>query len=117
MVVEAGAHVHLKGGASVVMDAGVNLTLMAGGQHLLIGAAGIYASCPILPGGVPIPGLPAVPLLPGESERLREPEALPTQIAPTQHALMATAQALGADFCPVCEACQNGVCLPEGASL
>ncbi|WP_277620575.1 hypothetical protein [Pseudomonas endophytica] len=42
---------------------------------------------------------------------------MPTQIAPTQHALMAAAQALGADFCPVCEACQNGVCLPEGASL
>ncbi|MFJ7882120.1 type VI secretion system tip protein VgrG [Pseudomonas sp. NPDC096917] len=116
LVADAGMHVHLKGGASVVIDAGANITLMAGGQHLLIGAAGIYASCPILLGGAPLPGLPAVPLLPGESERLLAPEALPTAIAPTQLALMADTHALGADFCPVCEACKNGVCLPEGAS-
>ena len=116
MVAEAGMHVHLQGGASVVMDAGVNITLMAGGQHLLIGAAGIYASSPIQLGGVPMPGLPAVPLLPGESERLLPPEALPTTVAPSQQALMADAHAMGADFCPVCEACLNGVCLSEGAS-
>ncbi len=115
MVAEAGMHVHLKGGASVVMDAGANITLMAGGQHLLIGAAGIYASSPIQLGGVPMPGLPAVPLLPGESERLLPPQALPTTVAPSQQALMADAHAMGTDFCPVCEACQNGVCLPEGA--
>ena len=116
MVAEAGMHVHLKGGTSVVMDAGANITLMAGGQHVLIGAAGIYASSPIQLGGVPMPGLPAVPLLPGESERLLPPEALPTTVAPSQQALMADAHAMGADFCPVCEACLNGVCLPEGAS-
>ncbi|WP_019412288.1 type VI secretion system tip protein VgrG [Pseudomonas psychrophila] len=116
MVAEAGMHVHLKGGASVVMDAGANITLMAGGQHVLIGAAGIYASSPIQLGGVPMPGLPAVPLLPGESERLLPPQALPTTVAPSQQALMADAHAMGTDFCPVCEACQNGVCLPEGAS-
>lgn len=116
LVAEAGVHVHLKGGAHVVMQGGVDITLMAGGQHLVIGAAGIYASCPILPGGVPIPGLPAVPLLPGASAPLLPAQALPAAIAPTQQALMAATQALGADFCPVCEACQNGVCLPEGAS-
>ena len=116
LVAEAGVHVHLKGGAQVVMQGGVDITLMAGGQHLVIGAAGIYASCPILPGGVPIPGLPAVPLLPGTSAPLLPAQALPAAIAPTQQALMAATQALGADFCPVCEACQNGVCLPEGVS-
>lgn len=117
LVAEAGVHVHLKGGAQVVMQGGVDITLMAGGQHLVIGAAGIYASCPILPGGVPIPGLPAVPLLPGASAPLLPAQALPAAIAPTQQALMAATQALGADFCPVCEACQNGLCLPEGVSL
>lgn len=117
LVAEAGVHVHLKGGANVVMQSGVDITLMAGGQHLVISAAGIYTSCPILPGGVPIAGLPAVPLLPGASEPLSPPQALPAGIAPTQQALMAASQALGTDFCPVCEACQNGVCLPEGVSL
>ncbi|KMM82390.1 hypothetical protein TU78_22250, partial [Pseudomonas taetrolens] len=48
-----------------VLDAGASITLMAGGQHIVISAAGIYSSSPIVPGGVPVPGTPAMPLVPG----------------------------------------------------
>ncbi|WP_222931619.1 MULTISPECIES: hypothetical protein, partial [unclassified Pseudomonas] len=42
---------HLKAGALVTLDAGANLTLMAGGHHLVINAAGIFCSTPIQLGG------------------------------------------------------------------
>ena len=61
MAVEAGVHAHFKAGATLVVDGGPLLTLMAGGQHLQLTPLGIYSSSPILPGGVPIPGMPAVP--------------------------------------------------------
>lgn len=60
MAVEAGVHAHFKAGATLVVDGGPLLTLMAGGQHLQLTPAGIYTSSPILPGGVPIPGMPAL---------------------------------------------------------
>ena len=43
-------------------------------------------------------------------------EALPLHIAPSQLALMAATHDLGADICPLCEACRNGLCVPEGAA-
>ncbi|MFZ5960790.1 type VI secretion system tip protein TssI/VgrG [Pseudomonas knackmussii] len=62
--VEAGQDVHLKAGANLVLAAGASLCLVAGGQHILISASGIFSSVPIQPGGAPIPGAPAKPLLP-----------------------------------------------------
>ena len=96
LVAEAGMQVHIKAGARVILQAGANITLMAGGQHVLIGAAGIYASCPILLGGLPVPGMPAVPLLPGEVAQLQS-----VSIAPSTQM-----QALieGNPSCPQCEA-------------
>ena len=96
LIAEAGMQVHLKAGARVVVQAGANITLMAGGQHLLIGAAGIYASCPILLGGVPLPGMPAVPLLPGEVAAM---QSLPMQPSTQMLALIE-----GKPSCPQCEA-------------
>ncbi|MQU63430.1 type VI secretion system tip protein VgrG [Pseudomonas sp. FSL R10-1350] len=95
LVAEAGMHVHIKAGARVVLQAGANITLMAGGQHVLIGAAGIYASCPILLGGLPVPGLPAVPLLPGEVAPMQG-----MSLAPSTQML---ALSEGKSVCPQCE--------------
>ena len=114
LVAEAGLEVHLKAGARVVLDAGASITLMAGGQHIVISAAGIYSSSPIVPGGVPVPGTPANPLLPGESERLLAPQALPAPLASYQQRLMTSTHDSGVEFCPLCEACENAMCLPEG---
>ncbi|WP_219061282.1 type VI secretion system Vgr family protein [Pseudomonas sp. UMAB-08] len=70
LAMEAGFEVHLKSGVNLVIDAGVSLTLKAGGQHILISPAGIFSSVPILLGGVPVPGTPAMPLMPGQVQPL-----------------------------------------------
>ena len=114
LTVEAGQQVHIKAGARVVLDAGADITLMAGGQHLVISAAGIHSSSAIQIGGTCVPGTPALPLFPGQTERLPAPRDLPVQPAPSQQALMHTAQRFDSDFCPVCEACADGMCLPQG---
>lgn len=70
IAVGAGQQVHIQAGAQVVIEAGASLTLMAGGQHLLVTSAGIFSSCPILPGGIPGPGVGmglGAPQLPGET--------------------------------------------------
>lgn len=112
LVAEAGQEVHLKAGANIILDAGASITLKAGGQHIVIGPGGIFSSTEIQLGGAPIGGAAANPLLPGALQTLVEPEELPPLIAPTQGALMATAKAQAADFCPLCEACKNGLCEP-----
>ena len=113
LVIEAGQDVHLKAGANLILDAGASITLKVGGQHIVIGPGGIFSSTDIRLGGAPVRGTPANPLLPGVPASLATLPELPV-MAPTQHALMATIKAKAADFCPVCEACKNGLCLPEG---
>ena len=77
------------------------MSLMAGGQHVIINTAGIYASSPILPGGAPIPGTPALP-------------AATTGLAPLIAALLPPNQidnlSRSAPFCAECERCKGGVC-------
>ena len=69
---------------------------MAGGQHLVIGAGGIFSSTPIVLGGAPVLGTPASPLLPGEVEALHSLELAPfTQMQALQQMNPA---------CPQCEA-------------
>jgi type VI secretion system secreted protein VgrG len=113
LVIAAGQHIHLSA-AHVVLSAEETLTLKAGGEHIVIGAAGIYRSSEIEPGGAPVAGVVAAPLMPGTLEALSTSPVLPPLIAPSQHALMAASNALGADLCPVCEACRDGVCLTPG---
>ncbi len=116
LVAEAGQEVHLKAGARLILDAGASITLKAGGQHIVMGAGGIFSSCEIQLGGAPMPGTPANPILPGALTALLAPAELPPIIAPSQNALMADSKREKPDFCPVCEACKNAVCLPEGAT-
>lgn len=116
LVVEAGQEVHLKAGANLILDAGASITLKAGGQHIVIGPGGIFSSSDIQIGGAPVGGTAANPILPGLVTALMAPPALPPMIAPSQGALMTISKLRGADFCPICEACKNGVCLAEGAA-
>ncbi|MGY2289451.1 type VI secretion system Vgr family protein [Pseudomonas sp. SDO528_S397] len=101
LVAEAGQQVHLKAGAHIVIEAGASITLKGGSEHLVIGPGGIFSSTTIELGGAPSPHQthPASPLP-----------------APAQRALMQASKALVPDFCPICEACENGLCLPQGTS-
>lgn len=116
LVVEAGQEIHIKAGANLILDAGASITLKAGGQHIVIGPGGIFSSSDIQLGGAPVAGTAANPLLPGALTALMGPTALPPLIAPSQYALMAISKVKSPDFCPICEACKNGVCLTGGAT-
>lgn len=100
VVIEAGQQVYLKAGASLVIDAGAQLTLLAGGEHLLIQAGGIFSSRPIAAGGLPnASGLTAA-----------FSAASTAKVSAAQGTLMDVARQLGADYCPVCEQCREGLC-------
>ncbi|WDG52261.1 type VI secretion system tip protein VgrG [Pseudomonas chlororaphis] len=116
LVAEAGQEVHLKAGANLILDAGASITLKAGGQHIVIGPGGIFSSSDIQLGGAPVGGTAANPILPGALTPLVVPPALAPMIAPSQNALMAVSKVKSPDFCPICEACKNGLCLTEGAT-
>jgi len=107
LVIKAGAHTHVTA-TNVVINAGATLTLAAGGQHIVISAGGIFSSVPIVQGGAPMAGAP--PLQAAQALAL---SAQP-MIAPTLPALMSATKAKNIDFCPLCEACKNGLCLPKG---
>ncbi|WP_213941719.1 type VI secretion system tip protein VgrG [Pseudomonas sp. dw_612] len=116
LVVEAGQQVHIKAGAHLTLEAGASLSLKAGGQHIVIGHAGIFSSSEIQLGGDPVAGSAAALSLPGTLDALLEPSELPPMIAPSQGALMSASKVLGADFCPLCEACREGICMTQGAA-
>ncbi|MDR6918954.1 type VI secretion system secreted protein VgrG [Pseudomonas sp. 3296] len=85
---------------NVVIDAGMSLTLQAGGQHIVISAGGIFSSVPIVLGGAPLVGTPAQPALsvmPVSLEALAAPP-----LATQGPALMQAAQQ-GAPICAVCQ--------------
>ncbi len=64
-LVSASAQVHLESSRSnVVINAGLTATIKAGPHWIHISPAGIFSSVTILPGGVPTPGMPAMPILP-----------------------------------------------------
>lgn len=91
---QAGVQVHIKAGARIVLDAGAAISLTAGGQHILISAAGIYSSSPIMLGGVPIPGAPALLATPDPLLASHTPYLLQTQRANlmSQHAVCAVCE-------------------------
>ena len=60
LVIQATSQAHLSA-ANVVIDAGMSLTLAAGGQHIVISAGGIFSSQPIVVGGAPAVGIGAMP--------------------------------------------------------
>ncbi|MCM2460896.1 type VI secretion system tip protein VgrG [Pseudomonas sp. CG7] len=113
LAVEAGQQIHIKAGAHVVLEAGATLSLKAGGQHIVIDHSGIYSSSEIQLGGAPMAGATASSFRPG----LTDPLAAPAPVfAPTQRALITASKAAGLDFCPICEACREGLCAMEVAA-
>lgn len=113
LAVEAGQQIHIKAGAHVVIEAGATLSLKAGGQHIVIDHSGVYSSSEIQLGGVPMAGVAASSITPGLTGSLAAPA---TVLAPTQRALMTASNAAGLDFCPICEACREGLCPMEVAA-
>ena len=99
LVIEAGQEVHLKAGASLVIEAGAQLSLKAGGEHLVMQAGSICSSRSITLGGLPSAGRSVSPSL-----------VAGAQISAAQGVIMDLAKQLGADFCPLCERCREGLC-------
>jgi len=114
LVIEAGHLIHIKAGAHLILDAGANISLRAGGEHFVLGDGGILSSRDIQTGGAPLSGPSASIALPGSTEALSAPTELPPVMAPSQVALMAASREMAADYCPVCEACREGICLSKG---
>lgn len=106
LVAEAGQQVHLKAGANLILDAGVSITLKGGGQHIVIGPGGIFSSTEIQIGGAPMTGATALQATPTTLAPLSAPLA---SIA-SPLSIVTTAQQQAADYCPLCEACRNGLC-------
>ncbi len=104
VVIEAGQQLYLKAGASLVIHAGAQLSLQAGGEHLLIQAGGIFSSRPITVGGLPPASRSTTPFSAASTPK----------ISATQGALLEVARQLGADYCPVCERCREGLCNVAG---
>jgi type VI secretion system secreted protein VgrG len=100
LVLEAGQQLHLKAGASLVIDAGTQLSLKAGGEHLVIQAGAIFSSRPITLGG-------STPVTQVASARA---ETGSPNVSAALGSIMQLARRLGADLCPVCERCREGLC-------
>ena len=62
-MIQAGPQAHVTA-ANVVIDAGMSLTLKAGGHHIVINPGGIFSSVAIVEGGVPMAGVPPLSALP-----------------------------------------------------
>ncbi len=97
-LVSAATQVHLHSKVDVVINAGLNATIKAGGHWISISPAGIFSSVPIQLGGVPVSGMPALPGLPA---------ALIPQVAlPTNPSLIPDVQLnaieRGVSFCQAC---------------
>jgi type VI secretion system secreted protein VgrG len=56
LVIQAVTQAHVTA-TNVVIDAGMSLTLQAGGQHIVLSAGGIFSSVPIVLGGAPMAGI------------------------------------------------------------
>ena len=102
LVLQAGAQARVTA-SHVVIDAGMSLTLKAGGQHIVIGPGGIFSSVPILPGGAPVAGI-------APQQALEVVAGAPQAIIDNPLSIMAASKQQALDFCPLCEACRNGLC-------
>ncbi|MFJ7313352.1 type VI secretion system tip protein VgrG [Pseudomonas sp. NPDC098747] len=102
LVIQAGQQAHITA-SNVVIDAGMSLTLTAGGHHIVINAAGIFSSVPIVEGGAPMAGIAPVQALQAMASRSIPAIATPLSI-------VSAARQQAADYCPLCEACLAGQC-------
>jgi type VI secretion system secreted protein VgrG len=102
LVIQAGAHAHVCA-ANVVINAGMSLTLQAGGQHILITAGGIFSSVDIVQGGAPVAGVPSL-------QAAQALASAPQSIIASPLSILAAVKQKAADKCPLCEACRDGLC-------
>lgn len=100
VVIQAGAHAHVTA-ANVVVDAGMSLTLSAGGHHIVITPGGIFSSVPIVQGGAPMAGVPAQPAL-SVIPVVAEVVVAPSLATQTSALIQAARHAA-----PVCAVCQK----------
>ncbi|WP_085631819.1 type VI secretion system tip protein VgrG [Pseudomonas sp. R16(2017)] len=117
MTVDAAGHLCLRAGEHLVLEAQKSISLRVGGEHLLVDHRGILASTDLQIGGAPASFLHAPPLQPEGIADAAPAPPLPPLVAPSQPGLMAASKALGADFCPICEACRDGACPVPGAAV
>jgi len=101
LVVQAGSQVHLNA-TNVVIEAGISLTLSAGGQHLVINAGGIFSSVAIVEGGAPLAGTPAQSALP--SIPITTIQTIPDEALLKQYIVFRESST---GICPVCDAAQT----------
>ncbi len=102
LVIQAGQQAHVTA-SNVVIDAGMSLTLSAGGHHIVINAGGIFSSVPIVEGGSPLAGI--APLQP-----LQTVGGIVPPVSATPLSIVNSARLQAADYCPLCEACAGGQC-------
>ena len=102
LVIQAGQHARVTA-SNVVIDAGMSLTLTAGGHHIVIDASGIFSSVPIIQGGAPLAGIAPLQALQAVPDKVAADIASPASI-------IASARQQAADYCPLCEACRAGQC-------
>ncbi|MHC8389894.1 type VI secretion system tip protein TssI/VgrG [Pseudomonas sp. MDT2-39-1] len=105
LVIQAGSQAHVTA-ANVVIDAGMSLTLKAGGHHIVINAGGIFSSVAIVEGGSPLAGLPgqaALSVVPQAAEAVVI-DTLPMEALLKQNIVFREADS---GICPVCDAAQE----------
>ena len=100
-LVSAALEVHLAAGNHMIINATLSTTIKAGGHWISITPAGIFTSVPILLGGVPMPGMPAVPDLPAPLSKSTARPALSNSPPVVPHKQV-EAIGSGALFCPRC---------------
>ena len=112
LVIQAGSQAHVSA-ANVVIDAGMSLTLKAGGHHIVINAAGIFSSVAIVEGGSPVAGLPgqaALSVAPQAAEAVII-DTLPMEALLKQNVVFREA---GSGICPVCDVAQESQATERG---
>ncbi|MHC8302656.1 type VI secretion system Vgr family protein [Pseudomonas sp. ZS1P83] len=102
LVIHAGQQAHVTA-TNVVIDAGMSLTLTAGGHHIVINAGGIFSSVPIVEGGAPLAGIQPL-------QALQAPARTANAVIANPMSIVAGARQQAADYCPLCEACLAGQC-------
>lgn len=116
LALSAGRLFVFEAGDQIILKAGTQFSIEAGGEHLQVGGGGIFGSSEVQIGGAPMRVAAASVAAPRSVDGLSVPPELPAMLASSQPALMAASNALAADFCPICEACRDGVCPTEGAA-
>jgi type VI secretion system secreted protein VgrG len=87
----------------VVIDAGMSLTLSAGGHHIVINAGGIFSSVAIVEGGAPMAGVAAQVALAAAAEDVVV-ESIPMEALLKQAIVFREADT---GICPVCDAAER----------